>query len=232
MLGWTVLSQLKQDPATRHIPVQIVTLDEDRQHGLARGAFSFVTKPATHRGAARARSSRIKDFAEPRRKRLLVVEDNAAEQLSITRAARARRHRDRHRRQRAPRRSAIAARAAAATASCSTCGCRTCPGFEVLERMRDDASARRPAGRRLHRQGAVAGGGRAAAHAGAQRRRQGRRVARAAARRDRAVPAPRRRRPAAREAAACSSGCTAPTRTCVGKHGAAWSTTTCATSSR
>ncbi len=37
MLGWTVLSQLKQNPATRHIPVQIVTLDEDRQHGLARG---------------------------------------------------------------------------------------------------------------------------------------------------------------------------------------------------
>jgi CheY-like chemotaxis protein len=27
MLGWTVLSQLKQDPATRHIPVQIVTHD-------------------------------------------------------------------------------------------------------------------------------------------------------------------------------------------------------------
>ena len=50
MLGWTVLSQLKQDPATRHIPVQIVTLDEDRQHGLARGAFAFVTKPATTEG--------------------------------------------------------------------------------------------------------------------------------------------------------------------------------------
>ena len=29
MLGWTVLSQLKQDPATRHIPVQMITLDED-----------------------------------------------------------------------------------------------------------------------------------------------------------------------------------------------------------
>ena len=27
MLGWTVLNQLKLDPATRHIPVQIVTLD-------------------------------------------------------------------------------------------------------------------------------------------------------------------------------------------------------------
>jgi len=34
MLGWSVLSQLKQNPLTRHIPVQIVTLDEDRQHAL------------------------------------------------------------------------------------------------------------------------------------------------------------------------------------------------------
>src|SRR5262249_52357997 len=42
MLGWTVLSQLKQTPPPRHIPVQIITLDEDRQHALARGAFSFV----------------------------------------------------------------------------------------------------------------------------------------------------------------------------------------------
>ena len=50
MLGWTVLSQLKQNPLTRHIPVQIITLDEDRQHGLARGAFSFVTKPTCSEG--------------------------------------------------------------------------------------------------------------------------------------------------------------------------------------
>jgi len=82
MLGWTVLSQLKQNPLTRHIPVQIVSLDEDRQHGLARGAFAFVNKPTTREGIEEA-LSRIKEFAEPRRKRLLVVEDNAAEQLSI-----------------------------------------------------------------------------------------------------------------------------------------------------
>jgi CheY-like chemotaxis protein len=82
MLGWAVLSQLKQDPETRHIPVQIVSLDEDRQHGLARGAFAFITKPTTKEGLAAA-VSRIKAYAEPRRKRLLVVEDNAAEQLSI-----------------------------------------------------------------------------------------------------------------------------------------------------
>jgi len=82
MLGWTVLNHLKQDPATRHIPVQVLTLDEDRNHGLSRGAFSFVTKPITTEGLEAA-LSRIKEYAAPRRKRLLVVEDNPAEQLSI-----------------------------------------------------------------------------------------------------------------------------------------------------
>jgi HAMP domain-containing protein/CheY-like chemotaxis protein len=83
MLGWTVLSQLKQDPATRHIPVQVVTLDEDRQHGLARGAFSFVTKPSTTE-ALEAALGRIKSYVRPRRRRLLVVEDNPAEQLGVS----------------------------------------------------------------------------------------------------------------------------------------------------
>ncbi len=82
MLGWTVLSQLKHNPLTRHIPVQVITLDEDRQHALARGAFSFVNKPTTTEGVAAA-LSQIKEYAKPRRKRLLIVEDNAAEQMSI-----------------------------------------------------------------------------------------------------------------------------------------------------
>jgi HAMP domain-containing protein/CheY-like chemotaxis protein/signal transduction histidine kinase len=82
MLGWTVLSQLKHNPLTRHIPVQIITLDEDRQHALARGAFSFVNKPTTTEGVSAA-LSQIKEYSKPRRKRLLIVEDNAAEQMSI-----------------------------------------------------------------------------------------------------------------------------------------------------
>jgi HAMP domain-containing protein/CheY-like chemotaxis protein/signal transduction histidine kinase len=83
MLGWTVLNQLKQNPLTRHIPVQVVTLDEDRQHALARGAYAFVNKPTTAEGVSAA-MSRIKDYALAGRRRLLVVEDNAAERMSIT----------------------------------------------------------------------------------------------------------------------------------------------------
>ena len=82
MLGWAVLNHLKQDPQTRHIPVQILTMDEDWHHGLSRGAFSFVTKPTTPEGLDGA-ILRIKEYSRPRIKRLLIVEDNAAEQLSI-----------------------------------------------------------------------------------------------------------------------------------------------------
>jgi CheY-like chemotaxis protein/signal transduction histidine kinase len=82
MLGWTVLNHLKQDPTTRHIPVQMLTLDEDRHHGLSRGAFSFVTKPTTSEELGSV-LNRIKEYSMPRRKRLLIVEDNPAEQLSI-----------------------------------------------------------------------------------------------------------------------------------------------------
>jgi CheY-like chemotaxis protein/signal transduction histidine kinase/HAMP domain-containing protein len=83
MLGWSVLSQLKQDPLTRHIPVQIVTLEDDRQHGLARGAFSFITKPSSTEGLEKA-LERITEFSRSRRRKLLIVEDNAAERFGIT----------------------------------------------------------------------------------------------------------------------------------------------------
>ena len=82
MLGWSVLNHLKQNPNTRHIPVQMLTLDEDRHHGLSRGAFGFVTKPSSA-DDLEAALTRIRLFAKPRRKRLLVVEDNPAEQLSV-----------------------------------------------------------------------------------------------------------------------------------------------------
>jgi CheY-like chemotaxis protein len=83
MLGWTVLNQLKLDPATRHIPVQIITVSEnDSRHSLARGAFSYLIKAPTTEGLNQA-FNRIKDFTAPRTKRLLIVEDNDIERRSI-----------------------------------------------------------------------------------------------------------------------------------------------------
>jgi HAMP domain-containing protein/signal transduction histidine kinase/DNA-binding response OmpR family regulator len=75
MLGWTVLNSLKLDPATRHIPVQIISVAEERQHGLSRGAFSYMIKPATTDGLEQC-FDRIKTFIVPRMRNLLVVESN------------------------------------------------------------------------------------------------------------------------------------------------------------
>src|SRR5262249_33609776 len=82
MLGWTVLNNLKLDPVTRHIPVQMLSVEEERQHGLSHGAFSYLVKPATTDDLERA-FDRIKTYVTPHTKRLLVVEDNEIERDSI-----------------------------------------------------------------------------------------------------------------------------------------------------
>jgi HAMP domain-containing protein/CheY-like chemotaxis protein/signal transduction histidine kinase len=82
MLGWTVLSHLKQDPATRHIPVQILTVEEERLQGLGHGAFSYLIKPSTTEELKKA-ADRVLEYAQSTRRNLLIVEDNAIERQSI-----------------------------------------------------------------------------------------------------------------------------------------------------
>ncbi|HEY8553924.1 MAG TPA: response regulator, partial [Burkholderiales bacterium] len=75
--GWTVLSRLKQDAATRHVPVQVMTPECDIQHSLARGAYAHVEKPATE-ATLREALDRLARFARNPSRRLLVVEDRTA----------------------------------------------------------------------------------------------------------------------------------------------------------
>jgi CheY-like chemotaxis protein/signal transduction histidine kinase len=82
MLGWTVLNNLKLDPTTRHIPVQMLSIEEERQHGLSHGAFSYLVKPATT-GELESAFERLRAYVAPHTKRLLVVEDNDRERASI-----------------------------------------------------------------------------------------------------------------------------------------------------
>ncbi|MCU0513290.1 MAG: ammonium transporter [Anaerolineae bacterium] len=45
MDGWSVLSALKSDPALNQIPVVMLTMVDDKNHGFALGASDYMTKP-------------------------------------------------------------------------------------------------------------------------------------------------------------------------------------------
>jgi len=70
--GWTILDRLKHDPATRHIPVHIISGDEDRRRGLALGAMTYLEKSVTNDLLAEAFAA-IEHSVQKRVKKLLLV---------------------------------------------------------------------------------------------------------------------------------------------------------------
>jgi len=82
MEGWTVLDRLKHDKSTRHIPVHIISADEESDRGLRLGAFATLQKPVTKDGLDGA-FAKIKGFVERPNKTLLVIEDNQEQATAI-----------------------------------------------------------------------------------------------------------------------------------------------------
>jgi CheY-like chemotaxis protein/HAMP domain-containing protein/signal transduction histidine kinase len=83
MDGWFVLDRLKHDPATRHIPVHIISAsDAPERRGLEYGAIAVLGKPVDLEGLTEA-LGKISSFIERRVKRLLVVEDDPVQRQSI-----------------------------------------------------------------------------------------------------------------------------------------------------
>ncbi|PLS77041.1 MAG: hybrid sensor histidine kinase/response regulator, partial [Chloroflexi bacterium] len=80
--GWSVLDRLKHDPATRHIPVHIISVMEGRHRGLHQGAIAYLQKPVTKEALDESLAN-IKQFVERGVKNLLVVEDDEAQRKSI-----------------------------------------------------------------------------------------------------------------------------------------------------
>ena len=72
MAGWTILDQLKHDPATRHIPVHVITGDEHRGRGLALGAMTYLDKSIT-RDNLNSAFDGIRVALQTRVRKLLIV---------------------------------------------------------------------------------------------------------------------------------------------------------------
>jgi HAMP domain-containing protein/signal transduction histidine kinase/CheY-like chemotaxis protein len=81
--GWRILNRLKDDLATRHIPVQIITTDEEYDRGLRMGAMGGLTKPIKTKEALDEVFGRIKKQLEPRTKRILLIHREGEERQAI-----------------------------------------------------------------------------------------------------------------------------------------------------
>jgi len=73
MEGWRILERLKSDLATRHIPVCVVSTDDSRERALRSGAVGFLTKPLQSADQVEEALGHLHEFADRRRKRLLVM---------------------------------------------------------------------------------------------------------------------------------------------------------------
>ncbi|MFT3786913.1 MAG: HAMP domain-containing protein [Tepidisphaeraceae bacterium] len=77
--GWRVLNRLKDDAELRHIPVHVITTDEERERGLRMGAAGALTKPLKSRDALDDVFSRLKVGTHPDRPHaLLLIEPDEA----------------------------------------------------------------------------------------------------------------------------------------------------------
>ena len=80
--GWVVLDRLKHDARTRHIPIHIISVEEERERGLKLGAVSFLQKPVTKETLDNALNETIEFINRPI-KALLIVEDDPVQRQSL-----------------------------------------------------------------------------------------------------------------------------------------------------
>jgi signal transduction histidine kinase/DNA-binding response OmpR family regulator/HAMP domain-containing protein len=80
--GWRVLDRLKVDLATRHIPVQIITVDENSEPALTQGALGYLVK-SENKETLQGAFDQLKNFVERPMRNLLLIEDDEIQQMSI-----------------------------------------------------------------------------------------------------------------------------------------------------
>ncbi|MGZ3919154.1 MAG: response regulator, partial [Bacteroidia bacterium] len=80
--GWKVLELLKNDLNYRHVPIHLISGEENRILALKRGARSFIQKPLT-KDILDELFKDIIEFHNKEKRQLLIVEDNEIESSQI-----------------------------------------------------------------------------------------------------------------------------------------------------
>lgn len=75
MDGWSVLDFLKNNPNTRHIPVHVISVNEQTIEAFNKGVWGYLTKPVRKESLESA-FQELQTYMSRKIKRLLLVEDN------------------------------------------------------------------------------------------------------------------------------------------------------------
>ena len=81
--GLNVLDDLKHDPSTRHIPVYVISVRDEKPIALQNGAIGYLVKPASSE-ALDGVFAKIEDHLRSKIKQLLVIEDDAGTLRAIS----------------------------------------------------------------------------------------------------------------------------------------------------
>ncbi len=73
--GWQVMQELKSNPATRHIPVHIMSSMEVKKESLLKGAVDFINKPVALEQMSGI-FARLEDALTRHPKKVLIIEEN------------------------------------------------------------------------------------------------------------------------------------------------------------
>lgn len=73
VIGWPILTQLKQDPALGHIPVVMHSVLDERSTAFSLGATDYLTKPANNRQLL---DTVIRNVRRPEGASILVIDDD------------------------------------------------------------------------------------------------------------------------------------------------------------
>jgi CheY-like chemotaxis protein len=80
--GLTVLDRLKHNPLTRHVPVQVISAEDNTRAARAMGAVGALIKPVDREALVSTLTALKERFASESRS-VLVVEDNELQRLSV-----------------------------------------------------------------------------------------------------------------------------------------------------
>ncbi|MFN2509412.1 MAG: response regulator, partial [Chthoniobacterales bacterium] len=80
--GWKVLDRLKTDLTTRHIPVFVISANEEPENALKQGALRFLTKPIAQAELEEI-FTKAREVNQPGAKKLLLIEDDESQRDSI-----------------------------------------------------------------------------------------------------------------------------------------------------